>query len=218
MTSIDWYVEGSKLGNCNCDYSCPCQFEALPTHGACRGVEVARIEKGHFGEIGLDGLCVALLYSWPGAIFEGNGEMLAIIDERADPRQRDALLKIVHGAETKSGVTHWWVFHAMSSKVHEPLFRPIAFEIDIDARAARASIPGILEAIGEPILSPVSGNPHRIRIDLPDGIEFELAEIGSASTRAAGALPLELEDTYGQFNRFRLSGNGIVRGRTATAW
>ena len=73
-------------------------------------------------------------------------------------------------------------------------------------------------AVGRrPQLMSRTHNMHRIRIDLPDGIEFELAEIGSASTRASGALALELKDTYGQFNRFHLSGNGIVRGRTATA-
>ena len=52
-----------------------------------------------------------------------------------------------------------------------------------------------------------------IRIDLPHGMEFELAEIGSASTTLGGVIPLELSDSYGQFNRFRLSGEGIVRSR-----
>ena len=81
---IDWYVEGAAFGNCNCDYGCPCQFERRPTHGPCRGFEVMRIDHGHFGEVSLDGLCTALLYSWPGAIYEGNGTMQAIIDEHAD--------------------------------------------------------------------------------------------------------------------------------------
>ena len=58
----------------------------------------------------------------------------------------------------------------------------------------------------------VSGDRHRVRIDLPDGIEFEIAEIGSGSTKAAAALALALNDSYGQFNRFHLSGDGIVRG------
>jgi hypothetical protein len=72
----------------------------------------------------------------------------------------------------------------MSSVVHETLFMPIDFDIDVDGRTARARIPGILDAAGAPIRSPVSGNPHRIRIDLPNGIEFEFAEIGSRSTKA----------------------------------
>jgi hypothetical protein len=209
--AVEWDLEGVKFGNCSCDYSCPCQFETLPTNGACRGIEVVRVDQGRFGALRLDGLKAALLYAWPGPIHEGNGSMQAIIDERAEPAQRKALSAILHGEETREAATHWWVFTAMSSEVHETLFKPIDFDIDVDARTARARIPGLLEAVGAPIRGQVSGNPHRIRIDLPDGIEFELAEIGSGSTEATAALALTLNDTYGQFNRFHLSGNGIVR-------
>jgi hypothetical protein len=71
-------------------------------------------------------------------------------------------------------------------------------------------IPGILEATGRPIVSPATGDEHRVRIDIPNGIEFELAEIGSATTRATGPITLDLTDTYGQFNVLRHSGTGVV--------
>ena len=80
MSKIDWYVEASSFGVCNCIYACPCQFEALPTNGNCRGFEAFRIDKGHFGKTALDGVKVALLYAWPGPVFEGKGEMQAIED------------------------------------------------------------------------------------------------------------------------------------------
>lgn len=211
--TVEWQAEGVKFGNCNCDYSCPCQFEARPTEGACTGIEVLRIDRGHFGGVVLDGLKAVLLYSWPGPIHEGGGTMQAIIDERADRAQRKALAAILHGDETAAAATHWWVFRETSSVVHETLFRPIDFEIDVDRRIARASVPAILEAEGMPILSPVNGSEHRIRIDLPHGIEFELAEIGRGSTRASAAVTIAVADTYGQFNRFHLSNTGIVRHR-----
>jgi hypothetical protein len=211
---IDWSVEGVEFGNCNCDYGCPCQFEQRPTRGHCHGFEVVRIDKGHFGDVPLNGLYLALLYAWPGAIFEGGGAMQAIIDERADERQREALVTIVHGGETEEAKTHWWVFHAMSSTVHPPLFKPIEFEIDIERRRARVVIPGVLNATGRPIVSPATGEEHRVRIDIPNGIEFELAEIGSASAKASGTISLELEDSYGQFNILRHSGTGVVHTRT----
>ena len=85
---IDWSIDAVSFGNCNCDYFCPCQFERRPNNGNCRGFEVGRIERGHFGDVRLDGLCYALLYAWPGAIYEGSGAMQAIIDERADAAQR----------------------------------------------------------------------------------------------------------------------------------
>ena len=210
---VDWYVEGVAFGNCNCDYGCPCQFERRPTHGDCRGFEVLRIDRGRFGEVPLGGLRAALLYAWPGAIFEGDGAMQAIIDERADARQRQALATVLHGGETEEAKTHWWVFHAMSSTVHEPLFAPVEFEVDLEGRRARVAIPGVLRSSGRPIVSPATGKEHRVRIDIPNGIEFELAEIGSASTRATGAIGLELNDSYGQFNILRHSGTGVVHAR-----
>ena len=211
MANVDWYIEGLEFGNCNCDYGCPCQFEALPTHGDCRGFEVIRIDRGHFGEVKLDGLNVALMYAWPGPIFEGNGALQAIVDERADAGQRQALTKVLHGEETDEAATHWWVFRAMSSTLHETLFKPIEFEVDLEARTARVAIPGVLESTGRPIRPPHGGDEHRVRIDIPNGIEFELAEIGSASTKATGAIELDLRDCYGQFNVLRHSGSGVVR-------
>jgi hypothetical protein len=213
MSMVDWYVEGVAFGNCNCDYGCPCQFESRPTHGNCRGFEVMRIDRGHFGEVSLDGLRAALIYAWPGPVFEGDGEMQAIIDERADGAQRNALVTILHGGETRDGANHWWVYRAMSSTVHAPIFKPIEFEVDIDKRQARVIIPGILESSGRPIRSPATGDEHRVRIDIPNGIEFELAEIGSATTKATGAIALALDGTYGQFNVLRHSGTGVVSAR-----
>jgi hypothetical protein len=208
---VDWYVEAVAFSNCNCDYACPCQFELRPSHGHCRGFEIGRIAQGHFRETRLDGLCFVVTYAWPGAIFEGNGEMQVIIDERADPEQRAALVTVLHGGETEEAKTHWWVFHAMSSTVHEPIFKPIDCEIDIERRRARVTIPGVLDSSGRPIVSPATGDEHRVRIDIPEGIEFAIAEIGSASTKATGVVQLDLNDSYGQFNMLRHSRHGIVR-------
>ena len=91
----------------------------------------------HFGGVAFDGLCYALLYAWPGAIYEGNGTMQVIIDERADEEQRKGLATVLYGGETEEAKTHWWVYRAMSTTVHEPIFKPIDFEMDIERRTAR---------------------------------------------------------------------------------
>jgi hypothetical protein len=119
-------------------------------------------------------------------------------------------VKIWHGEETEDAATHWWVYHAMSSTVHEPLFKPIEFDVDIDGRTARVKVPGVLESTGRPIKSPATGDEHRVRIDIPGGIEFTIAEIGSATTKASGAIELDLKDSYGQFNFLYHSGKGVV--------
>ncbi len=56
----------------------------------------------------------------------------------------------------------------------------------------------------------MSGDPHRVRIDIPNGIEFEQAEIGNASTKATGVIEMDLINSYGQWNVLRHSGGGVV--------
>ena len=107
--------------------------------------------------------------------------------------------------------TMWWVYAAMAPNKLEPLFRPIEFEVDVEARCGRFHVPGIIETVGEPIRNPVTGAEHRVRIDLPAGFEFRIAEIGSATTRATGAVALDdLRSSYGQFAHIHLSNKGVV--------
>jgi hypothetical protein len=210
MANVEWRIKGREFANCNCSYGCPCQFNALPTHGNCQAAAGWQIDEGRFGAVRLDGLRGAGLYAWPGPVHEGHGTMRLIIDERANPDQREALLKIMSGQETAEMATMWWVYAAMCSTKLEPLFKPIEFEVDVDARRARLVVPGVVEATGEPIRNPVTGAEHRARIDLPHGFEYRLAEIGSGRTRATGPIGLDLMNTYGQFARIHLSHAGVV--------
>jgi hypothetical protein len=59
-----------------------------------------------------------------------------------------------------------------------------------------------------------TGEGHRVRIDIPNGIEVERAEVVSALTKASGSIQLALEDTYGRFNILRHSGTGVVHTHT----
>jgi hypothetical protein len=136
--------------------------------------------------------------------------MQLIIDERADSRQREALVKIMSGEDTEEMATIWWVLAAMSPNKVDPVFAPIDFEVDVEARRARLKIPGLLEATGEPIRNPVTGAEHRARIDLPEGFEYRIAEIGSGTTNATGAIKFDLTGTYGQFAHIHLSNTGVV--------
>ena len=210
MATIDWQIKGKEFANCNCSYGCPCQFNALPTHGFCCAVAGFQIEQGRFGDVKLDGLRAAGLYRWPGPVHEGNGTMQLIVDKSADARQREALLKIMNGQETDQFATMWFVFSAMAPNKLEPVFEKIDFDVDVDARRARLVIPGIVESVGEPIKNPVTGLEHRARIDIPHGFEYRLAEIGSGRTTTSGKIKLDLKDTYGQFARIHLSNKGIV--------
>lgn len=211
MPYVEWEIQASEFANCNCAYGCPCQFNALPTHGHCQAVVGYEIDEGHFGDTRLEGLRAVYMGKWPGAVHEGNGEMQVIIDERADDSQREALRKILYGEETEPGTTVWNVFMTTITTVHDPLYTAIQFEVDIDARRARLVVPDLIEASGEPIRNPVTGAEHRARIELPDGFEYTVAEVGSGTSTARASIPMELHDSYGQFAHLHLSTHGVVR-------
>lgn len=206
---IDWYLEGVEFGNCNCGWCFPCEHDSGPSRGHCRGFEVIRVERGHFGNIAFSRLNVALLYAWPGPLFEGKGELQAIIDERADGAQRWALATILYGGETEEAKTHWWVFNAMSKTMHPPLFRPIAFEVDLQAGTASVSIPGILEATGQPIKNAAIGSDHKLRIDMA-GSNGRKAKRVRKSGFDDSPVELDLHGGFGQFGVLRHSGSGVV--------
>ena len=208
---INWELKGVEFVNCNCDYGCPCQFSALPTHGDCRAIAAYRFDEGHFGEIDLGGLNVIGMFSWPKAIHEGDGRAFLIIDDRASPEQRDALLSIFSGENTEPGKTIWNVFAATYAEVLPPEVRPIHIEIDVEERTGSVRVDGFVDMQGEPIRNPVTGEKHRVRIDLPEGFEYSLAEMGSGSSTSRGPIPMTLENSYGQFAHIHLNNQGVVR-------
>ncbi|MGD9668140.1 MAG: DUF1326 domain-containing protein [Hyphomicrobiaceae bacterium] len=206
-----WEIEASEFVNCNCAYGCPCQFNAAPTHGHCNAVAAVAISKGYFGDVRLDDLKFIGVMSWPGAIHEGRGKAHIIIDERATDAQRAALLTILSGQETEPGKTIWNVFAATLEEIFEPEFREIEIDIDVDRRISRVHVDGLIEGAGRPIINPITGQEHRVRIDLPDGFEYSLAEMGSGTSRVSGPIKFDLSDSYGQFNHIHLCQSGIVQ-------
>ncbi|HEY3698872.1 MAG TPA: DUF1326 domain-containing protein [Spongiibacteraceae bacterium] len=210
MAYVDWRITGPEIAACNCDWGCPCQFNALPTRGDCRAMTAMRIDKGHFGNIKLDGLKWYGMFAWPGPIHFGNGEVLVVIDKNADAEQRDALLKILSGQETAPGATIFNVFAAMLSKVHEPMFADIEFEIDIDRRHARAAVKGISETSVEPIRNPITGDEHRVRVALPHGFEYHLAEFASGNVQSIGAVTHAWSGRHSHLAMLDLSTNGAL--------
>jgi len=123
----------------------------------CETAAAWKIHEGHFGDVRLDGLNCGFVIQFPGAVHEGNGTIQLVVEDKADARQREALVKIMSGEETEDMATMWWVFSAMSPNKLAPLFLPIDFEVDVEARRARLNIPGLMEATGKPIRKPVTG-------------------------------------------------------------
>jgi len=190
MARAKWRLEGEWMKNCNCAFGCPCDFNAKPTNGHCEGLLGMRITKGHVEDVRLDGLSFFAMVRFPGPLHEGNGELQPIIDERATPQQREALFKVMSGQNSAEGT----LFHIVSlivTKMHDPIFAPIAFKFDKEARNAQLSIPGVLETDVEPIKNPVTGAPHRIRVVMPEGFEHIEGEVASSNIKSMGAIKFE---------------------------
>lgn len=210
-----WEIQGRELVNCNCAYGCPCQFNALPTKGFCEAMGAIVVDKGRRGDVRLDGLKLAFVFHWPGPIHEGKGKCQPIVEARATPQQREALLKIMTGQDTEPFATMFAVFATTLEKAFDPIFTDIDFDVDVEARRGKVRVKGVFDLDAEPIKNPVTGQEHRARIDLPHGFEYEIAEVGSASSRSRGNLQVELKDSYAQFAHLHLNNKGPVRHRTA---
>jgi hypothetical protein len=195
MGQADWRLEGEWIKNCNCAFGCPCDFNARPTHGECKGLLGMRITKGHFKDTQLDGLSFFVTVHFPGPLHEGNGQAQPIIEERATPAQREALFAIMSGQNSVEG-TLFHIFSLIVTKMHDPLFAAVEFRFDKAGRTARLVIPGVLESEVEPIKNPVTGAPHRIQVVMPEGFEHIEGEIAAADIRSTGAIPFETKGTH----------------------
>ncbi len=211
MALVEWHMQGWEVANCNCNWGCPCQFNQLPTHGDCKAYAFVHIDKGDFGGTNLDGLRWGVIAAWPGPIHQGNGTMQIVIDERANDKQRAALEAVAMGKETEPMKVVWSVFAAMTSKFLPTVAKTIDLTADIDGRTATIRVPGLVTGDISPITNAVTGAPHRVRVDLPNGFEFSQAEFASGNAKVEGAIPLDFTKTHAHFARVHWSTHGVVR-------
>ena len=170
-TKTKWSLEAEFLQACNCDYGCPCEFSAPPTRGFCEGTGAWKITKGHFGDVPLDGLGVGFAAHWPKAIHEGNGTLALFIDERADPKQREAIMTICSG---QAGGLPFEILAQTFSKVLDPIVAPIEFKLD--GRNSSVRVGDSLNVAMEPIKNPVTGEPEDVRVEHGTGFIFKSAD------------------------------------------
>jgi len=93
----NWKLDGTYFETCNCESACPCVFLSPPTEGNCTVLVAWHINKGHFGDVALDGLNVALAVYSPGNMIGGEWKAAAYFDDKADKSQNEALHMIFSG-------------------------------------------------------------------------------------------------------------------------
>ena len=191
-----WGVKGNVLIACNCDWGCPCNFNAPPTHGNCQGGWIWQIETGHVDGARLDGLCVALFAKWPRAIHEGGGRAVCYIDERADAAQRAALTKVVRGE-----LGGPWGLFIKTYELAPPT--PAPFDIHLAEYATRARIGNEVELEFQTIRNPVTQAEVHPEVVLPEGLVVKRGNLGASKVfRVGGGVEFDHSGKYAAFGPF----------------
>jgi len=194
----DWHIEGEWFKNCNCDPGCPCDFNQRPTKGFCAGMVAMRITKGHFGDVDLAGVKWGGVVRWPGALHEGNGELVPFVDSNTTKEQRNAIFELASG---QHGDTFFQVVSYICPTVHEPVVAPVEFEFDLENRSGRVRVEGLLESDVETLRGIEPPDPYRILVRIPGGMEYtgpnNEAETALAKRlRTQGAVEFEVENGH----------------------
>ena len=169
-----WRLEGEYIQSCNCDYGCPCNFDAYPTRGHCEALAGYRITKGSFDGTTLDGVKFAWGLWWPKAIHEGNGAGRVYIDPGATAAQRRAIEELTSG---KHGGGTFEIFPRMLSKVYPMKAAKIAWTFK--GYDSKFTVAGVGEVASSHIRNPVTNDAFEAQVVLPGGIGFKKAEVTS---------------------------------------
>lgn len=195
-----WNVTGTVLIACNCDWGCPCNFNAPPSRGYCQGGWCWFIENGNIDGVTIDNLAVSVWAKWPGAIHEGNGEAVAFIDESADEEQQVALARLVRGE-----IGGPWAIFINTYRLSGP--HQAVHKVEQAEHQSRLTIGDVVSLELEPIRNPVSGAEAHPEIVLPEGLVLKRAGVAkSAHFAVSHEISYDHSGQYTAFGRFDYSG------------
>ena len=202
-----WNFEADYFTACNCDWGCPCNFNAPPTEGRCMGWGAWNILSGRYGETSLDGARFALYYKFPGQVGDGQGAACLYIDAQAGADQANALEAIGTG---RAGGGIFELFGAQLVTDWLPT-KVARIDFEFSDGVGHARIEGFGEASSE-LLSYPDGSVIRPWEDLPHGIEFKRALMTNARRWwwRDDDLLASYRDKYGAIARVRFTEQGCV--------
>lgn len=196
-----WHLKGKVLVTCNCDWGCPCNFNARPTTGKCEGGWTWHVEQGAYGAATLDGLNFSVYVNWPAAIHEGNGEGLILIDARADAAQRTAIEELLGGKVGGPWGTLAWTWPT----VHGPFAS--SYEIAFDGVKTSMKCGDYVDVECGAIRNPVTGAESHPGVVLPQGIIFKHGDLGLTTRfRVSGGIEYDHSGQYMALGPFEYTG------------
>ncbi|HEY6975711.1 MAG TPA: DUF1326 domain-containing protein [Chitinophagaceae bacterium] len=175
-SSTQWTMELEYLQSCNCDYGCPCNFNALPTYGNCEALLGYHVLKGNFGDTNLDGVTFAWGLWWPKAIHLGDGIGALYVDSKASPEQVKSIEKIISG---KYGGGVFAIFPATFKTTLPTKIAKIDFYYD--PYDGWFTVEGAGEVRSQHITNPVTGAQWEGELMVPGGIAFKHGTVSSVN-------------------------------------
>ncbi len=96
-TATTYDLRGQLLEVCSCEVLCPCWIGEDPDGGTCDALIAWKLERGEIQGVDVSGLTFAVLPHIPGNVLQGNWKVLAVVDDKANPEQQEAILKVFTG-------------------------------------------------------------------------------------------------------------------------
>lgn len=197
----EWHLDGTIIIACNCDYGCPCNFNAPPSRGKCEGGWVWKIEEGAVGDVRVGGLAMAVYADWPGAIHDGGGKAVAWIDERADEQQREALTRLLRGR-----LGGPWGIFINTYDLAGP--EPARFDVDFADYDTRLQIGEAVVLELAKIRNPVSHAEVHPEMILPEGIVVKRGRLAASKHfEVRDAVRFDHSGRYAAFGPFSYAGD-----------
>ena len=201
-----WDMKGDTISACNCDWGCPCNFDAPPTNGKCEGVYAFHINEGQCDGIKLDGLTLGIAAHAPAAIHLGNLTLLAFIDKKSSASQRSALQRIVTG---KAGGP-FAIFAGLTTKFLGPESTSVEWHFDrSDSSKSYVRAESVMEVTLARIKNPVTGKPGGFTVNFTDGLLTDKSELMTTSAYRVNHPQMSFSHPgkYGQTFQFKFSGS-----------
>lgn len=160
MAAIEsWKIKGELMLSCSCTLFCPCVLSLgkhPPTEPQCQTWAGIRIDDGHYGEVELSGINLAMMIEIPGLMSRGNWSAGLFIHDKASIYQVKALTRIMSGQVR--GSTH--LLSILVGRFLGVWQEEVAYEVEGDIR--RLKVPKVIDGEIRPIPGNEPGKPTTI--------------------------------------------------------
>ncbi len=177
-TSTAWRLKGKGYEFCNCQPGCTCNFSGFPTSsdGSCKAAVGTHIIEGHCGDVMFTDIKAVAIIDWPQAIHDGNGKAIFVVPPAVTDDQLGCLAQIFTG---QLGGLPWSIL-GTTFEVAGVVRAEV--QLDDDGINSGFTIPGVGQARGTSLKNPVTGDEHRVVIDLsPAGFIWKRGDCGQGT-------------------------------------